>query len=215
MDKISMDCPLCVEFYGEGDSIFHQLIDEGLESRVIRSTDKFLVFPPLGQFLEGSLLFATREHIISFAHIPHGYYGECEEFLNEIVDMVTEHYEVPIVFEHGPMTDNNKGTCCVDHAHFNIFPVNIDIHGYLKEKFSYKKIESLKELQEQKIKNKPYLFVQDNNKDRYIYEVEVIPSQYIRQIIAKELGIGNRWHWRSYIGEQEFMDTINSYGVRP
>lgn len=214
MTNIGFNCPLCVEFEGDENSVFHQLLTEDLQSRIIRKTDKFLVFPPLGQFVEGSLLFATKDHIISFAHIPDEYYEELEMFLSEILHMVSKHYKNPIVFEHGPMTSSNKGTCCVDHAHFNIFPVDIDIHRYLKDKFPFRKIKNFKELQDQKEKNKPYLFVQDNNGNRYIYDVEVVPSQYIRQIIAKELGMPEKWHWREYIGEKEFMDTIKTYGVK-
>ena len=208
------NCPLCIEFEGSKETVFHNLIQSNLDSRILRQTDKFLAFPPLGQFVEGSLLLATKEHIMSFAHIPDEYYRELEEFLDCIVKMIEVNYTKPIVFEHGPMSSQNKGTCCVDHAHFNIFPVNIDIHNILKKKFKYKKISNLKELKIQKQKNKPYLFVQDIKGDRYIYEVDVIPSQYIRQIIAVELGVPDRWHWRDYIGEQELLDTIKKYGVK-
>ena len=116
-------CVFCQEFDGSGNSIFHEMLGPEIPSRVVHRTEHFLAFPPLGQFIEGGLLLATRDHQISMATLPEAYYAELERLIAETCDLLAVRYGTqPLLFEHAPAAPGDKGTCCVDHAHLNVFP---------------------------------------------------------------------------------------------
>jgi len=205
-----MDCVFCREFAGHTATVFQELTGGQIPSRILHRTDHFLVFPPLGQFVEGGLLLATGEHLISFAYLPEEYYAELEDLIREIVDQLRRHYGcAPVFFEHAPLAHGEKGTCCVDHAHLNIFPVQVDVHEHLRH-FPHFSIGSLRELGEISARQRGYLFLQNIDGRRYVYQTGVVPSQYIRRIITAKLGMPERWHWREYLGLEELQHTLDT-----
>ena len=200
-------CVFCAEFDGTEDSIYHKLLGGELPSRIVRETDHFLVFPPLGQFIEGGLLLASREHLLSMAHLPAEYYAELESLVEETARVLQRHYGCrPVFFEHAPIAPGVKGTCCVDHAHLNVFPVDVDVHAVLRQ-FPHHAIGLMSELAMRRQRGQPYLFLQAGDGKRYVYEPGVVPSQLVRKIIAAQLGMPERGHWRDYLGLEELKRT--------
>jgi len=203
-------CAFCSEFNGHASSIFHELMGRELPDRILHRTENFLVFPPLGQFVEGGLLLATREHLLSMAHLPAGQYDELEVLMDETAELLLRHYGCrPLFFEHAPVGTGDKGTCCVDHAHFNVFPVAVDVPRHMP-KLPCTPIRQMRELAELRDRNQAYLFLQTNDGSRYVYETGIMPSQYIRRIVTAQLGIPERWHWREYLGLEELKRTITT-----
>ena len=201
------ECVFCQEIDGHASSIYHELLGHEIPSRVVHSTPHFLLFPPLGQFIEGGLLIVTREHRISMAHLPAGDFDELERLTAETAALLRERYGCrPVFFEHASSSAGEKGTCCVDHAHWNVFPASVDVHRHL-EKFPHARIGALGELG-QRFRDKAYLFLQTNEGDRFVYDAGVVPSQYVRKIITAELGMPERWHWREYLGLDELKRTV-------
>ena len=200
-------CVFCQEFHGLGRSIYDEILGHELPCRVVHRTPNFLVFPPLGEFIEGGLLLASREHHISMASLPDEYYAELESLVAETCDLLAERYGcLPLLFEHAPVAVGDKGTCCVDHAHLNVFPVRVDVHAQLS-KFPHVEIDALLQLSSPRFRNEPYLFLQANEGRRFVYHAGIVPSQYVRRIITAELGMPERWHWREYLGVEELKRT--------
>jgi inosine/xanthosine triphosphate pyrophosphatase family protein len=202
------DCVFCQEFDADGNSVYHDLLGDKLPSRLVHATEHFLVFPPLGEFIEGGLLITTREHRVSMAHLPEAYYEELERLIAETSDLLLARYKCrPLIFEHAPVAPGEKGTCCVDHAHLNVFPVPVDVHSRLIRKFPHFAIGEMRELRAMGERRQAYLFLQTNVGTRFVYDAGVAPSQYIRRIITAELGMSERWHWRDYLGLDELQRT--------
>jgi inosine/xanthosine triphosphate pyrophosphatase family protein/diadenosine tetraphosphate (Ap4A) HIT family hydrolase len=201
------ECVFCQEFEGSGRSIYHDVLGQELPSRVIHRTEHFLVFPPLGQFIEGGLLLATCDHRISMAALPEAYYPELDRLMAETADVLAQRYGIrPLFFEHSPATPGDKGTCCVDHAHLNVFPASVDVHAHLR-KFPHAEIGSMANLSAEWFRSHAYLFLQTNEGKRFVYDAGIVPSQYVRRIITRELGMPERWHWREYLGLDELKRT--------
>jgi hypothetical protein len=203
------DCVFCQEFDDPESSLYHELLGHKLPSRLIHATEHFLVFPPLGQFIEGGLLISTREHLFSMGHLPDAYYDELERLMAETAELLLAHYGCrPLFFEHAPVAPGDKGTCCVDHAHLNIFPVRVDVHHRLTKKFPHLAIGGMCQLKAMAKRDQAYLFLQTNAGTRFVYDAGLVPSQYIRRIITAELGMTDRWHWRDYLGLDELERTF-------
>ena len=92
-------------------------------------SDNFVVFPSLGQIVEGYLLIAPKKHYIGVSGIPKELYPELEEVCKKVRNKLSEVYCVPLFFEHGPHKES-KGGCCIDHAHIHAVPVKTDSHRY-------------------------------------------------------------------------------------
>ena len=203
---VHSECVFCKEFANPTHSLFYEL-SGGMASRLLKEMRHFRLMPPLGSFVEGGLLLTTKEHVLSMAYLSKEGYVELKTFVAEIVANVRRHYGCsPLIFEHAPLAEGEKGTCCVDHAHFNIFPATVDVHSLLKD-FPHRTIRNFEELESMRERG-GYLFLQDNQEIGRIYETGIVPSQYIRRIIAAKLGFPERWHWRDYLGLAEIQKTL-------
>ena len=95
----------------------------------------------------------------------------------------------------------------MDHAHLNVFPARVDVHAQLR-KFPHAEIGPMSDLSASWFRNRPYLFLQTNEGRRFVYDAGIVPSQYVRRIITRELGMPERWHWREYLGLEELKRTF-------
>jgi diadenosine tetraphosphate (Ap4A) HIT family hydrolase len=203
-------CPFCAEFDGESQTVFRSMMGQRLDSRVVYEDDDFVVMPPLGEFIEGGLLLLSREHIPSFAHLQPRQFERLERLLTSIRDALVDLWRVPpLVFEHGPAFDRTKGVCCVDHAHFNIFPAALRLHPHLAQRMNCS-LRALADLAKFQRAEFGYLFVQENNGDRRAYDGESVPTQLVRRIVTQSLGMPERWHWQDYPGYAELLATYNA-----
>ncbi len=205
--KSGYDCPFCLEFENDGSSIFSRAMGGRLASRIVYEDEHFIVMPPLGQFMEGGLLLLTREHIPSFAWLEQDRFEHLEKLARAIQRASVKHWGVsPLIFEHGAAPNWGKGACCVDHAHFNIFPAATPIHPELARRIGFS-IGPLSELARLQNAEAGYLFVQENDGARRIYDGRNVPSQLIRRLITARLGMPGRWHWQDYLGQDEIIRT--------
>jgi XTP/dITP diphosphohydrolase len=209
-NRAGHDCPFCGEFEGDRLGIYGSMMGKRLASRVLYEDEHFIVMPPLGEFMEGGLLLLTRKHILSLAHLPPAQFEHLERLLEVIGQVLVKHWGVaPLIFEHGPAADSSKGVCCVDHAHLNIFPAAVSVHPHLAERMN-SPIGPLSELAKLKRAEFGYLFIQENDGTRRIYDGRNVPTQQVRRIIATQIGLAERWHWRDYIGEDELLATFKA-----
>jgi inosine/xanthosine triphosphate pyrophosphatase family protein/diadenosine tetraphosphate (Ap4A) HIT family hydrolase len=208
--RAGYDCPFCAEMEGGGPNLFAELMGDRLSSRVVYEDEHFVVMPPLGEFVEGGLLVLTREHILSMAHLKAEQFEHLERLLLAIKKLLVKHWGVtPLVFEHGPAPDWSKGVCCVDHAHLNIFPASVRVQPHLAERMHFS-VSLLEELAKLRHAEFGYLFVQENDGARRVYDGQGVPTQLVRRIITAEIGMADRWHWRDYLGKDELLATHNA-----
>lgn len=204
-------CPFCIEFAGTSESLFKILVENRLQNRTLYEDDNFIIIVPMGQFMVGGMLLLTKNHIRSFAYLEPKLYEKLQILVNKIKISIEKNLGVqPLIFEHGSAIDENKGVCCVDHAHLNIFPANVSIHNHLKTKMFFD-ISGVSELQQLKNFSEGYLYVDAPLNGHKIYDGYDVGSQLIRKIITKELGFEDRWHWRNYLGIEEMIETMKKF----
>ncbi len=196
-----MDCQFCTELKTR-KVLFNGEIIEG--NRILYETENFFVFPSLGQIVEGYLLIAPKKHYLSIAQIPEELYPELVKIQKKVEEILTRNYSKPLFFEHGPLSETEKGGCCITHAHLHCVPANVNVLDYLKKHFKYIKISSYSDLNKQT----PYFFL-EQSENKFLFSLnEIVPSQYIRQIIARGLNTPEKWNWKSYLGLSELKNTI-------
>jgi diadenosine tetraphosphate (Ap4A) HIT family hydrolase len=203
-------CPFCTELEGTGHSIFAEMTRDRLASRIVYEDEDFVLMPPLGQFIEGGLLLLTRQHLLSFAYLPPACFQRLQRLLAVIRRELTARWGVaPLIFEHGPAPDRSKGVCCVDHAHFNIFPAPVTVHPHLASRISTP-LNTISDLSTLRRAEFGYLFVQENDGAMRAYDGHLVPTQLVRRIITTQLGFPQRWHWKDYPGYDELLATYQA-----
>jgi ATP adenylyltransferase len=188
------DCPFCMQ----------------LRSGVLRLEEEDVIMRPLGQLVEGYLLIVSKGHHISLGGIPEEHHSELERVKEEVKRVLSEHYCIPLFFEHGAAGTNRKGGCCIDHAHLHAVPVGVDVLQELANRFSHSEIRSFADLKARYDKGQHYLFLEEASGRKYIFDIpSVIPSQYIRKVIAQKIGKPERWDWRECWGLDEMIHTLH------
>ncbi len=70
-----------------------------------------------------------------------------------------------------------------------------------------REIKKLVKLRDQAEKQESYLFLQEKGQ-KYVFAVpDVLPSQYLRQVIAVQLETPERWDWRTSPNIEEMLRT--------
>jgi inosine/xanthosine triphosphate pyrophosphatase family protein/diadenosine tetraphosphate (Ap4A) HIT family hydrolase len=206
----SFDCPFCAELENPGRSLFAELAGGRLKNRIVYQDEDFVVMPPLGEFMEGGLLLLTREHVRSLSLLHPARFEKLERLLHAIRLALQKRWGVaPLIFEHGPAPQWGKGVCCVDHAHLNIFPAAAAVFPHLAQRMNFP-VSELSELQKLRHAEFGYLFVQENDGARRVYDGKDVPTQLVRRIITSQIGLADRWHWRDYLGLDELAATYEA-----
>ena len=200
-----LSCPYCEEI----ERGYFEIEGENLGCRILFESKNFIVFPSLSQIVEGYLLIATKKHYIGLGEIPKELVPELEEVKNKVKEVLSKFYTIPIFFEHGPVSQNKKGGCCIEHAHLHSVPINVDILDNIKKNFKSIKIDNFLSLNKQFKKRIPYFYYENQMGERYLFELfDVIPSQYLRQLVAIKTNSKDKWDWRIYFGLKEMRNTV-------
>ncbi len=209
-NRPAYECPFCAELEHDGLSVFATIMGDRLPSRVVYEDEHFVIMPPLGEFMEGGLLLLARQHILSLAYLPPTLVEPLERLVGATCKALQARWGVaPLVFEHGPAPEWSKGICCVDHAHLNLFPAAVKVRPLLTPRMSLP-LGSLSELARFQQAEFGYLFVQENDGSRRVYDAMDVPTQLVRRLIASEIGCPERWHWRDYPGLDELIATYHA-----
>ena len=206
-----MSCSFCQEMHNNNRGLFEKLIRPliGVDSRIVDASKKWKLMPTIGSFVPGYFLLVTKRHVLSVGHCSDIELEEVNQLIDQLVTSLSALYNCPcVVFEHGCYNNYNRGGCCVDHAHIHILPFDGDIIANIDGNLNVEVVNDIGASRDYILDGKSYIYVQDNKLVRYIVSGKIIPSQYIRQIIACQLGIPDKWDWRLHYGEENMKRSL-------
>lgn len=200
-------CDFCNEFSGGKENSFADRYQ--LPSRVVGSTANFSVIPTIGQIVEGYLLVIPVRHYTALADMPADLMSEVSELCRRVRRTLSQAYGPSLLFEHG-IRGAHAGGCGVEHAHLHVVPFapGNDPIEKLKTNHSFKTIGGISDLRQQVSPNSPYLYYEQTNGQAWMCEIEHIPSQYIRRLLATSIGV-ELWNWRECGREQRLLSSIS------
>lgn len=209
------DCSFCAEFHGDEANNFFAIHLQGefqkvgIQSRIIGRSRNFFVLPMIGPLVRGYLLVIPRIHFLSFAHLPVELVCEAQMIMDSLREIFSIHYCPPIFFEHGPMGQSRKGGCCTDHAHLHVVAVECDVvNKFATFTYEPRRVNDLMDLSQQLIKDVPYLYYENQKGERWLMDAPVVESQFIRKLIAIEIGAPERAYWFNSLQISWIIDII-------
>ena len=203
MFSVPTDCSFCMKFGSNASGQLHHIFD-----KIICENENFVVVPARGSLVEGYLLIITRTHFRSMAHLSNALLLELEQLILKVTEIVTKHFGSPVIFEHGLVCEDVGVGSCIDHAHLHLVPVVGDILSQLKLVYKLRSIKTLREIAAQVRANESYLYFETQKRDRFVITRSTIPSQYMRRLIATEIGLPDQWDWAVFDFEYNARATL-------
>jgi len=181
------------------------------EERIIAEDSLFYTIATLGQITDGGyVLLFPKSHVRCIGDMAHQNIGILGALKHRVCEALTQEYKSGIfMFEHGIVGQT------VEHAHLHITPAQYDPITRIKNDFPDSRIEHLISLEELKTRysfhKKPYLLWKSIDMNWCACWDPPAPAQYLRTILAEELGCGDRANWRTM--DPEFDKSLWSSTV--
>lgn len=172
------------------------------KDRQLAATDHFEWIPGLGAFVEGYSLVLAKRHDLNTGCFSESVIDELEQLVGKVKSALRQIYGKPsVVFEHGAMAADRleqRAGGCIEHHHLHIMPVDLPAIPDRMRKDLPKptRIEGLKTLREYYARGVPYLYFQSSEGEEYMFEAPALPRQYMRVVLAAEMGCPQEWDWR-------------------
>lgn len=187
--------------------------DVGPNAPTFYSSKNFFSFPGTGQFLNGYVLIMPRQHVMSNAELSQDLLEEFQQVASDIEYILKLTYgcDKILMWENGSGNSGiGKAKDSIVHSHVHMAPSNLSsddirkISGFPFERITLKELHLFKE--------HSYLAVQEDDGEHWIINNDpmlYIPRQYMRQILAEELGLqGDLWNWRTYPFRTKLFQTV-------
>ena len=215
-----MECSFCSEINGKEENNFFDIYlkekfeKEGLNSRIVATTHKFVIMPMVGPLVPGYLLIVPKDHYLSISQLPKEQIEELKIVKEELKKVFEKHYGKSVFYEHGALSCSAKGGSCSDHAHLHIVAVDIDV----KDKFGQygyelRKLDDYSEIINQKQRNIPYLYYDNQKGEMFFVFFPIVESQFIRKLIAKDIDALDRALWNENIRIDWMIEIVKK--LRP
>ena len=182
--------------------VFCDLDSSKIENTVIYEGKYFYVLPSVGSLVDGYILIVSKRHVKSSVCLNKFEMNEYKYLISKYQNIFKNIYgKTPIIFEHG--TYNSYSASSVVHAHTHIVNINFSDEKNILKKYNFFKINDFD------------LIKKDRNYVKYIngeniyvsYDFPLI-SQFMRILIAKEVGISNKFDWRKERFDSNIISTI-------
>ena len=79
---------------------------------------------------------------------------------------------------------------------------------FLRNSFDYRTLTNISALRSQLEKRVPYLYLETNTEEKYVFDAPTVPSQLLRKVVARELGFPSEWDWKRHPKIEQMERTV-------
>lgn len=182
---------------------------------VLLQSEQFVAVPSKGSLVPGWVLVVPRRSVSSLAQLEKAERESLYLFVEQVSRHLQQSFGPLTAFEHGASGYGSAYGCGVDHAHLHLAPLPFDLASAViansKSFFSWRPVSGA--FWNAVDRERDYLALQSNNGNALVADQAPPVSQYFRRVIAHELGIGDRWDYRTHSFENNVFETINKFSA--
>ena len=177
--------------------------------RVLWRSRSFVVVPTKGSLVPGWCLIVPRRPMLSLVALTTEERAEIAEVRAKLAGRLRGASTEVFEFEHGANHAGSPTGCGVDQAHMHVVPLGFDLC------IAIQAVERLHTISEDPIDlwgnvgTREYVLVR---RDRDMMTRGFFPrsptSQFVRKVIASQLGQDARWDYRVHTGRESALRTI-------
>jgi ATP adenylyltransferase len=198
---------------------FAWVMDEGvprsadLWDREILRTDRFVALPSAGSLVAGWTLIVPRSPMINLAGLDHAGRAELESIIEIVAGSLAATGQRIYCFEHGAGWLGSATGCGVDQAHLHIVPLPFDLlaaararnDGAIHWRSSTSEGPTLAQLPSE---GEYVVLWSVDEGGPMIGAVRHRVSQWIRRVVADELGMADEWDYRNHPQTRNVCRTL-------
>ena len=174
-----------------------------LNNRIFMRDPSGIAVASLGQLVEGYAVAFGHEDKINLLSLERSERCEFLEFVRNVRERVQKHFGRTIMFEHGAVCAGTAVSCGVNRVHVHVVPYNRDtLTNEIKREFqciaSASTIEEMLDELRSWDTARPYFWIEEGGKVFLFSYGEHRQSQAVRRVLARKLGIADRWDWRTH-----------------
>lgn len=198
---------------------FAWIIDESISrpnaewDREVLRTNRFIALPSAGSLVAGWTLVVPRRPMLNLSQAEGAERNELELIATQISDLLAQSGKQVFCFEHGSGYAGSLTGCGVDQAHLHIVPLPFDLCEAVLRRDDNTVVWEAQKRESLPLDALPqegeYVAIWNMTDRRpMIGSVRRPVSQWVRRIIAEELGIGKEWDYRNYPQTVRVRQTI-------
>jgi ATP adenylyltransferase len=204
-DDMKSTCNFCQKFGGAPDR-------EQISDHVLFESENFVVVPTIGSIIPGWLLAVPRSHFLSIGSLHAARHHEFIRLQETAAEALRDCFGPVSCFEHGAVRERESVGCGVDHAHLHIVSTQFDLLACAKAsgeaQLHWRPVSGIQAARAFVAEQMPYVFVQSLSGGAWIGSANVIESQFIRKVIAAQVGQPDFWDWRAHPFETNVRETV-------
>jgi ATP adenylyltransferase len=184
-----------------------------LWDREILRTERFVAVPSAGSLVAGWTLVVPRRPMLNLSQTTTEEREELDAIANGIADRLGEGGQEVYFFEHGSRAVGSLTGCGVDQAHLHIVPLPFDLVGAATARtdagIAWRATREIAPPFAALPTEGEYVALWSRADRRTMVGAVTEPvSQWIRRVIADELGIGAEWNYRSHPQAERVQETL-------
>lgn len=187
---------------------------EALWDREILRTERFVAVPSAGSLVAGWTLLVPRRPMLNLSQTDASERGELDEIALQIADKLARIGQEVFFFEHGSRAKGSLTGCGVDQAHLHVVPLPFDLVAAALARpdagIAWRAARDTAPPFDALPKDGEYVALWSRGDRRpMIGEVIQPVSQWLRRVIADELGIGAQWDYRKHPQPTQVRETLD------
>lgn len=184
--------------------------------QVLDESPSFVAFPSLGALVSGWMLIVPRRPMLNLTGLEVSESEELDLFARKVASRLGRREGEPYFFEHGSRTSGGVVGCGVDQAHLHIVPLAFDLIElarasgdggieWLPDSFAASFADVLPSGAE-------YVAITRPRDGKALVGIMHEPrSQWVRRLIAHEIGAPESWNYRDYPQVANLLETVAAY----
>jgi diadenosine tetraphosphate (Ap4A) HIT family hydrolase len=180
----------------------------------ILAMSQCVVFPALGQIVEGYLLAVSLEHVPCFGALSAQRWGEINNLKRVLREMLEAQFGPVVFFEHGSVSPFHLTGSSVVHAHLHACPAPKEFLKSVAKVVAFVQVDAGKFARECFASARGYLLIEDHGGVSWGCTPPAgLPSQFLRRHLARSTGCTGKWDWASYPHTEQVALTIRRLGA--
>jgi len=204
-DAMKSTCNFCQKFGGAPGG-------EPMSEHVLFESENFVVVPTIGSIVPGWLLVVPRSHFLSVGSFDEARLQEFTRLQETAAEALRYCFGPVSFFEHGAVRECEPVGCGVDHAHLHMVSIKFDLLAAAKASgethLHWRPVSGIQVAKAYVAEQMHYVFVQSLSGNARIGSSTAIESQFIRKVIAAQVGLPGCWDWKEHPFECNVSETV-------
>lgn len=184
-----------------------------LWDREILRTENFVAVPSAGSLVAGWTLIVPRRAMLNLSQTTTAEREELDAMSTRVAHLLGEGGQEVFFFEHGSRVVGSLTGCGVDQAHLHVVPLPFDLIAVATARTGEEIVwcdahDAAQPLDSLPVEGEYVALWSRSNRRAKIGSVREPVSQWIRRVIAEELGIGAEWNYRHYPHPNRVLETL-------